>query len=201
MSDIDDIVSSIPMDQLAERLGVDQATAQQAVRQAVPALLGGLHANAQDPSGAASLIGALSDHSPTLVDGGINLDQVDTGDGQKIVGNIFGGNQDQVAATLGGNLGGQQALMQKLLPILAPIVLSYLAKRMQGGKLGSLLGPLLAGAAGGTGGSGGNAITDILEHMLGGSAAPAAAQTQAEPASSGHPILDMLGGLLGGGRR
>ena len=32
--------------------------------------------------------------------------QVDADDGEKIVGNIFGPNQDQVAQTLGGGLGG-----------------------------------------------------------------------------------------------
>jgi hypothetical protein len=36
--------------------------------------------------------------------------------------------------------------------------------------------------------------------MLGGSSTPAD-QTQGQPAASGHSVLDMLGGLLGGGRR
>jgi hypothetical protein len=49
----------------------------------------------------------------------------------KIVGNIFGPNQDQVVQSLGGNLGGQAGgLIQRLLPILAPIVLAYLSKRI-----------------------------------------------------------------------
>ena len=42
MAGIDDILSTIPLDQLAGRLGVDEATAQQAVGAALPALLGGL---------------------------------------------------------------------------------------------------------------------------------------------------------------
>ncbi|MET0693953.1 MAG: DUF937 domain-containing protein [Propionibacteriaceae bacterium] len=204
MSAIDDILGNIPMSQLASQLGVDEATAESATRQALPALLGGLQANAQDPAGAASLAGALEQHSPDLVEGGVDLDQVNTDDGQKIVSNIFGEQQNNVATTLGGNLGGQggqSALIQKLLPILAPIVLSYLAKRLGGsGGAGGLLGSLLGGAAGGSG-AGGGGLADVLGGLLGGGQAPANEQ-QAQPSKgSGNPVLDMLGGLLGGGRR
>src|SRR5690606_18906787 len=83
MAGIDDIISSIPLDQLAGRLGVDEATAQQAVGAALPALLGGLQANAQDPAGAASLGEAITQHDPSLVEGGVDLDAVDTADGEK----------------------------------------------------------------------------------------------------------------------
>src|SRR5690606_37152780 len=88
MAGIDDIISSIPLDQLAGRLGVDEATAQQAVGAALPALLGGLQANAQDPAGAASLGEAITQHDPSLVEGGVDLDAVDTADGEKIVRHV-----------------------------------------------------------------------------------------------------------------
>jgi hypothetical protein len=70
-----------------------------------------MQANAADPAGAASLAGALGDHPSDLVDGGVNLDQVDADDGQKIVGNIFGPNTGQVAQTVGANLGQQSGLI------------------------------------------------------------------------------------------
>jgi hypothetical protein len=127
VSAVDDILADIPMDQLAAQLGVDEATAERAARQAIPALLGGMQANAADPAGATSLAGALGDHPSELIDGGVDLQQVDASDGEKIVGNIFGPNQDQVAQTLGGNVGSQAgALIKRLLPILAPIVLADL---------------------------------------------------------------------------
>ena len=75
-----------------------------------------------------------------------SLADVDEQDGQKIVGNIFGGNTDQVMSQLGGvgsgaGLGRERLLVQKLLPILAPIVMSWLANKLgQGGGLGSILG-------------------------------------------------------------
>ena len=79
MSAEDDILADIPMDQLAALLGVDEATAEQATRQAIPALLGGMQANAEDPAGAMSLTGALGDHPSDLIEGGVDLDQVDPG--------------------------------------------------------------------------------------------------------------------------
>ena len=182
MTATDEIMASIPIAQLAAQLGVDEATAEAATRQAIPTLLGGMQANAEDPAGAASLAGALGDHPSDLVDGGVDLDQVDVDDGQKIVGNIFGSNTGQVAQTLGANVGQQSGLIQKLLPILAPIVLAYISKRLTGG-----------GQSGGSG----NVLTDLLGSMLGGGG-PSPAETDRSGAGS---ILDMLGGLLGGGRR
>jgi hypothetical protein len=197
VSAVDDILADIPMDQLAAQLGVDQATAEQAAREAIPALLGGMQANAADPAGATSLAGALGDHPSDLIDDGVDLDQVDADDGEKIVGNIFGPNQDQVAQTLGGNLGGNlggQAggLIKQLLPILAPIVLAYLSKRLLGQQQGSGQDPLGSILGGGATGAD-NPLTEILGSMLGGGGG--AAQ------SPGGSILDMLGGLLGAGRR
>jgi hypothetical protein len=194
MSATDEILANIPLTQLASQLGVDEATAEAATRQAIPALLGGLQANAQDPAGAASLAGALGNHSSALVDGGVNLDEVDTADGEKIVGNIFGSNSTQVAQTLGNNLGQQSGLIQKLLPILAPIVLSYLTRRLTGGGSGGGAGDLLGSILGGSGAGQGGGLSDVLGGMLGGGQAAGADR------GSGS-VLDMLGGMLGGGRR
>jgi hypothetical protein len=193
VSAVDEILTDIPMDQLAALLGVDEATAEQATRQAIPALLGGMQANAEDPAGAASLAGALGDHPSDLIDGGVDLDQVDADDGEKIVGNVFGTNQDQVAQTLGGNLGGQGGgLIKQLLPILAPIVLAYLSKRLMGqGQGGGGQNNPFGGATGSA-----NPLNDMLNSMLGGGAAGGGAGQ-----SGAGSILDMLGGMLGGGRR
>jgi hypothetical protein len=181
MSSIDDIMATIPISALARQLGVDDATAESAVREALPALVGGMQANAEDPAGAASLAGAVGQHSPKLVDGGVDLADVDTDDGERIVGHVFGENRDAVAQTLGGNLGGNSDLIKQLLPILAPIVLSYLSQRMGGGA-----------GAGQTGAQGG--LNDLLGSILGGLGG-------GQGQSPGGSILDVLGGLLGGGRR
>ena len=186
------------MDQLAAQLGVDEATAEQMTRQAIPALLGGMQAKAEDPAGATSLAGALGQHPSDLIDGGVDLNQVDAADGEEIVGNIFGPNQDQVAQTLGAGLGGSQTgdLIKKLLPILAPIVLAYLSKRFLGQSQGSGQDPLGSTSGGGGESASSNPLNDMLNSMLGGGASGGAL---GQP-SGGGSILDMLGGLLGAGR-
>ncbi len=200
MASLDELLSQVPIDRVAERLGVDRQTADTAVRAALPTLVGGLGANARNPEGAASLMSALDEHSRSgLLDGGVNVDKVDTEDGGKIVTNVFGEKKDQVISTLGTvNGSGGSTLVADLLPILAPIVLSYLAEQIKGsgesatgeepratGGLGDLLGGLLEGAAGRSGGDAGR-IGDLLGSVLGG--------------SSGGGLGGLLGGLLGGGK-
>jgi hypothetical protein len=199
MSAVEEILSEIPINQLASQLGVDTDTAEQASRQVLPALLGGIQANTDDPGGAASFAQAVRQHDGGLVEGGVDLDQVDTRDGDKIVSNVFGPNRDQVEGKLGalGGVGGQD-LIAKLLPILAPIVMAWLAKKLsgatagQGGDLGSVFG---GGSGAGTGGGGlGDLLGPILGSVLGGGAASGAGR-------GNDPLGDLLGGLLGGGRR
>jgi hypothetical protein len=196
MTDLNDLLAHIPTDQIAARLGIDPDTADAAIRQVLPALVGGLHANAQDPAGAASLAGALGSHDPSLLDGGVNLDQVDTTDGAKIVSHVFGDNHDQVVSQLGG-MGGASitsGLVGKLLPLLAPIVMSFLAKRLLGGALGGGSGA----SAGGSGGGGG--LADILGSLLGGGSSAGSGGGSVGGFDLGS-ILGGLGGLLGSGTR
>jgi hypothetical protein len=199
MSDIQELLGQIPVQQIASLLGTDAASAQAAVEAAVPTLLAGMQSNVQAPDGAT----------------------VDTRDGEKIVGHVFGGQQDQVANRLAGtaNLAGVGGdLVRRLLPILAPIVMSYLAKKVLGGgqdsgaqssgaqsspaggggiDLGSILGGILGGLGSGGQGGGGQGggglgsggLGDILGGILGGSPqpqqAPLTEQDQESPTQSG----------------
>ena len=215
---IDQLMRALPIDQLAGAVGEDESTTTRAVQAALPALLGGLAANTQSRSGAESLLNALSKHQDGLVDN-VSLDRIDTTDGEKILGHVFGGNTDGVVNQLGG-LGGPQtgALVRKLLPILAPIVLSWLAKQMTGAGAGrgqapsgqrppapqtddNFGGPLGGAAPSASAQGGGVDMTSILQDVLG-SALGGATGSAPRGGSAGGSILgDVLGGLLGGGRR
>lgn len=223
MSQIDEVLGQLPIDQIAAQLGADPAEVEQGARAALPALFGGLQANAMDPAGEASILDALPQHDPALVEGGVDLSQVDTRDGEAIAQHIFGPQQDEVVNRLGG-VGGGSSLVRKLLPILAPIVLSFLMKQMQqrgglptgpggqGGGQGAREGGVLPGS-GGAGGPGagsadggqpgaGSILQDVLGSVLGGGAALGSGNTQAGGMpSAGSIITDILGGMLGGGRR
>lgn len=200
MTDIHEILGKIPVDQIAGLLGTDAASARSAVEAAVPTLLAGMQNNAQKPEGAASLESALSQHQSDLLDGGVDAAQVDTEDGEKIVGHVFGGQQDQVASQLAGvaNLGGVGgSLVRKALPILAPIVMAFLAKKLFGGQkpqADNQSGGQSAAQAGGQPGEqgGGLDLGGLLGGLLGGGAAAGAGK---------GGFGDLLGGLLGGGQQ
>ena len=220
---VDEILSSLDIDQLAQYVGAEPAQVEQAVATALPALFGGLNANAADTSGLSSILSAVSQHDASLLDGGVDLGQVDTQDGAAIAQHIFGDNTDAVYNQLGQSsaAGGlSSGLFRKLIPLLAPIVMSYLVKQMtqrtggsngsSGGGLGDILGQVLGGGSGGSSGqsqqSSGGGLGDILGQVLGGGSSQGSAQNeqvvpqQAQaPQSSGQPNLDsILQDVLGG---
>lgn len=196
MSDITQLLAVIPVDQIADRLGVDEATARDGVAAALPALLGGLEANVQDSAGAASLLSALGTKDTSLVANagprGVRLADVDEADGEKIVRNIFGTRTDDVVTALGSAPGRQESgLVQRILPMLAPIVLGFLARRLTGG----------SGDSGdsGSGVTGPGAMSGVLEQIFGHS--PSSAGSAGSAGNGGAAqggIGDVLGGLLGG---
>ena len=145
MSAVDDILGAMPADQISQQVGASPDEVRTAAAAVLPALLGGLQANAGDPSGAGSILQALGQHDDDLLTGGADLSAIDEQDGTAIAGHIFGDQQDEVVNRLGGlpAVGGSGrggALVRKLLPILAPMVLSWLANRVLKGGGGGLGG-------------------------------------------------------------
>lgn len=82
---------------IASQLGTDPQTAQSAIAQAIPLILGGMAQNASTPDGAGALHNALNDHAGSSV-----------GD---VLGAVLGGGQASggLGSVLGGMLGGGQA--------------------------------------------------------------------------------------------
>ena len=184
MSATDEILAGINPQQLAAALGTDEGTAMNAAAAAIPTLIGSLQANAASADGSEGLLSALGQHAGGYGET-IDLDQVDTADGQKIVAHALADDPQRLQAVSG--LGGD--LLSKLLPLLAPIVMSYLARKLgmggsdtRQGDSGNVLGDLLGGLLGGAGGSAaGGGLGDLL------------GQRNQQPQGSG----DILGGLLG----
>lgn len=190
--EFDNIISQLPLDGIAERLGTDRDTALNAVQAALPGLFAGMQNNATSPEGAASLREAVAQHDDGLLDGGVDLDQVDEEDGRKIVGHVLGDRQEAFAGQLsaaspsGIDLG---PLVQKVLPLLAPLVMSYLAKKLGGQQSPGGID------AGGTdaSASGGIDLGGLLGGMLGGAGQPGAPG----PQPAGIDLGGILGGLFG----
>lgn len=188
-SELDDLLNNVPLGELAAQFGVDEETVSQAVRQALPGLVGGMAVNARDTDGAGKLERALTKHSGAAEKP--KLKAIDTEDGKKIVKHVLGDKQSDVERALGSQAGnsGIADLIPKLLPVLAPIVMQFLASRMGGGAATST-----------TSASSGGGLGDVLGGLLGGllGGDSNASQGQASNQSSGG-LDDLLGGLLGGG--
>ncbi|MEB4615171.1 DUF937 domain-containing protein [Leucobacter sp. M11] len=198
MSTLDDLLKSIPVGDIATKLGIDENLANLAVQTAVPALLGGMTHNAQSEDGAAALESALEKHQVPDV-GSLSLDAVDTADGEKIVGHVFGDKKDDVVSALGAQAAPLAGILPKVLPMLAPIVMAFLANKAfsgkkaepaqqqaSGGGLGDMLGGLLGG-----GQQQGGGLGDIIGGLIGGG------KSQQQ---QGGGLGGLLGGLLGGNK-
>ena len=200
MAGLDDLYNQIPVADIAAKLGADQGEVSQAIQTLVPTLLGTLHENVQaDDIDSTHLESAVvAEGQSDLLTGGVNVDQLDEGQGNQMIASLFGGNDtNQVASALSGAGAGGGDLIKRLLPMLAPIVLAYVGKQFaaknagagaqaSGGGMGDILGSILGGAAGGGGAAANNPLGSILGSVLGG--------------GQGGAIGNILGGLLRGGR-
>lgn len=173
MAGIDDILKALPIDQIAAKLGVDPDTAKAAVEQGGDAILTGLQRNAETPEGSAAIEAALSRHA---ADGPVDIDSIDTADGEKILGHVFGGDEQQVAQRLTDSPQTAGIDFGTLLPALAPLVMGLLAKK-QGSQA-----PAGAGSSGGIG--------DVIGGLLGGGGS--------SQSGGGVDLGGLLGGLFGG---
>lgn len=199
--DIDEILKQVPIGDIAQKLGVSEDVARQAVQEGGAALVGGLAKNAETPEGSAAIEAALAKHDG--FSGASSVDDVDQEDGQKIVSHVFGDNADQVAQTLTNDQKTAGIDFGKLLPILAPIVMGLIANghkssstgTSSGGGLGDILGGILGGGQQQGQSSGGGGLGDILGGLgglLGGGGNSGS--------GGGIDIGGILGGLLGGRR-
>jgi len=118
MTDIaQDLLSALPIDDIANQVGVDPEAARAAISKAAPALLSGMNANAlSSPEGAESLLKTIAErHDGSILDADDLLGSIDPAEGEKIVNHVFGPNTDAVTQRL-GSTEGEQSILSKILP-------------------------------------------------------------------------------------
>ncbi|CAM3881480.1 DUF937 domain-containing protein [Deinococcus frigens] len=176
--------------QVSQQTGATPQQSESAMEAAIPLLLGAMTRNASNPNGAASLTDALGQHDGSALDMFSRGNASSMQEGQKILGHVFGNQQQSAANAVSKRAGIDPQLAMQILSMAAPLVLGYLARQRRqgggqqgqgGGDIGSILGGLLGGgAAGGMGG--------MLGGLLGGG------QQAPQP-----QMQDQRGGVLGGG--
>ena len=155
MSSIFDLIQSqlgrTEISELSRSIGADESTTQSAIGAALPALLGALNRNTDRPGGAGALQSALTrDHDGSILDDVAGhfagRSSGKSADGAGILGHLFGGKQDMIAAGLAKTTGTDSGAMTSMLGKLAPVVMGALGKQQrQGGLDASALSSLLTG--------------------------------------------------------
>ncbi|WP_164234270.1 DUF937 domain-containing protein [Microbacterium hydrocarbonoxydans] len=193
---LDDILTQVPIDDIAAKLGVSQEEAKAAVEQGGAVLLSGLAKNASTSEGSSAIEEALKRHEGATP--ATKVDEIDQNDGGKIVTHILGAKEKEVTDQLTQSKETAGIDFGKLLPILAPIIMGLIANankgkqtdaggEQSGGGLGDIIGGLLGGGSGSGGAGAGGGLGDIIGGLIGGGSG-----------SSGGGIGDILGGLFGG---
>ena len=190
------------MAKIAGQLNTDEAGAQKAVGAALPALLGRLKANADDPQKAEALAAAVNrDHDGSFLDsmgdkfGGLfgGSDQA----GSKIVGKVFGDDADAAQEQIASQGGIDKGQAAGLLGALAPMVMGALGKSGQatGGVQAQGLSGMLGGLLGGGGGAGGG-LGGLLGGLLGGGGGLGSMLSGGAGGAGGSSPLGKVTGML-----
>ena len=116
--------------QISRQIGADEDSTSQAVKAAVPLLVGALANNASQSNGAESLNNALGKHDGSILDDVVGYLGTggDTADGGAILGHVFGNRRNNVQNQLSQRTGLDAASIGKLLMMLAPVILGALGK-------------------------------------------------------------------------
>lgn len=123
--------------QLADRAGVDTSDFAKIASIGLPLLLQGINKNNQSSSGLESFNQALTQHQTRNSYDNLNqfTQNVDTEDGDKIVGHVFSGQKDSISSSLADRLGVSPDTVKRTLAVLAPIALKYLADKKRDNNL------------------------------------------------------------------
>jgi len=189
-----------PLQRMSQQLGIGPAQMAGAVSAALPLLIGALGRNASRDDGADAIYRALEkDHSGLEIGDVLGSVLGGGGQGEDILGHIFGGRLPRAQQGVGQatGLGGDKGAA--LLRMLAPLVMAYLARRMSQGRQqaaveSSRLPQILGRELGEEhqrvqqqGGLGGGLLGAVLDR-------------DGDGRLDLGDILDMAGGVLGGRR-
>ncbi len=166
MNSIGSLFAGDGLSAIAERANMDQKDVAKVLSVGIPALVGGMNRNVAGEEGAESLSRALAQHeSADISKPGEFLLESDLDDGKKIVGHVFGDDQDEAVDEISRASGVSKSNVSTILALAAPLLLSSLGQQSSQSSSGGLLGGLLGGGLGGSGSS--NPLMSLLGGLLG----------------------------------
>jgi len=203
--DLNALMSTMLSQESIENLGAKTDASPDEVRgvlgNALPLLLNGAAAQANDESTASGFLGALQQHSQ---DDASNISSflggVDMSDGAKIIAHLLGANTSAQTTAVAQQSGVSQAKTGNILSAVAPLLLTLLGQQAAGSSsnnaagIGNLMGSLM----------GSGDMSGLLGSLLGSGSASAAAEplqevtqaASAEPQASATKPTGLLGKLF-----
>ena len=147
------MLSSGALDQVTEKLGIDEKGAEAAIETVLPMLLKGMQGQMKNQDTQFGFMQALMDHSKDDTDDLKKaVKNVDMNDGAKIVNHLLGAEQEELAAKAKKKSGLDTKTILKIMAILAPILMSKMGKTAKtqtantgSGDMFSVVGGLLDG--------------------------------------------------------
>jgi hypothetical protein len=124
------LLSKDSVNALSKNAGMDTNQIPDIVQKALPMLLQGMSAQAEDTNKSGSFAKALSDHSKSdTSDLGSFLSNVDLADGAKIIGHLLGGNKESVTTGIASETGVSTNQVSSLLSNFAPLIMSMIGQQ------------------------------------------------------------------------
>lgn len=196
----DTLLGSNSIKALSKSSGADESKVREALSDALPVLLNGMHKNASTKNGEKSLSKALSDHAGNDTSDIMSfLKNVDTEDGQKIISHILGGGKETLESKIADKSGLKSGQISTILATAAPLLLNLIGKKKKdddekdSGGILSILGSALGGS--GKDNDLGDVLASGIGSLLGGKDDK---KKKDDDNGLGGILADGLGSLLGG---
>jgi len=190
---VDTLLGGDTVKALSKGSGAKKSQVESLIGAALPVMLANMQKSASTKKGEASLTKAISEHAADdTSDVKALLGSVDSKDGAKILGHIFGDDTKKTVAALSKKAGTTKSQTVSILTQLAPLLLSLLGQQNQSssGGIGSILGTLLGTSSSGSSGS-------LLSALLGSDTSDAAGSLIGSLLGSGSSSSSSSGGVAG----
>ena len=179
---------------LSQRSGASTGEVKKVLSQALPALLGGVEAQAKGADTAAGFAAALSDHAKSNTSDLSGFwGNVDLADGAKIIGHLLGGSSDQTTKSVAKKAGVSKTKTTSILTAAAPLLMSLLGQQAdeedKGSVIGDLIGTLLSNV------DVGELLTGLLTDDSG-TKKKSASKKSASKKASGSKLGEVIGSIL-----
>lgn len=117
------------IDQISSKYGISQDEIRSVVQNSMPEIQSAIKENTSTEQGYTNFMGAIKDHETDDLEGMIqNVDNVDKGDGEKIMTHLFGSRKNDVNDRVSRNSNTSSNKSGLIIALLLPMILSMLGK-------------------------------------------------------------------------